>query len=703
MQSIFRHSCIAWLAAMVILLTLALRMTITETVRTAFSDRVAALTDPTAVQTPQPGPAHTVAFTVIVLLATAAVLATHKLCKQDKFFLMGFGTIAALLLASTFSAQNKFTALAGSCDVIMSLAAAMALLILGRDMRIKQLFIAAIMAITTVWIAKGFYQYYIEVPETVKFIEDNWDQILKQRGWQEEDSQAKLFLARVHSREITGYITFSNVVAAGMIPMILLALALTWQFFASSKTKSAHTQPESTSPGLQKNAVSNEIPLLPVIAVLAGLLTAAGACLLVLSDSKGGIGAFAICLPLVTAGMIFPKQVAIHRKKLLIAAGILTLIGTVTVVGYGLKNNGLPSLSLLYRWHYWQGAAQMVERAPLLGVGLNNFGDYYTQVKPPQSPEDVKDPHGFFVRFASECGIPVMMIVAVLIFWLIARSLRPRQLPESPIWSKPALFGIALLIFVWWFARLFIAEVPDLAFNVIMAVLNAALAASVVALTLTGLGQIASHRISILLNVLVVGACGMLLYDQINMGLVTGPVAMFFWCILAVAAAPDSDPEHYAPRMMEKTASGIIAVGAITLLIFVVGPLATDQFAWDPTPWENRALRAATPQDALNNWNEAVSRNPRSVELLRRRIQAKVLLGQPIENDIELLLSLNTTDAKVWMDVGLMPSGLSSARKKEILERALRLDDLMPADQPRKLQSIERDKINASIKILGEM
>ncbi len=704
-----RHSLITTVAAIAILLTLALRMTITETLRVPLADRMTALTQPINEQTPQPGPAHTVAFTIVILLSAAAVAGTHRLTKKDWLFLAGAGAASALMLASTFNAANRFAALIGTCDIIMSLAAAFAMLILGRHIRIKQIMIAAVAALAVVWIAKGFYQYYVEIPDTLYYIEEHKAEIFAQRGWQPDDPQAILYLARANSREITGYITFSNVVAAGLTPMILLLLAAAWQFLAEFKAAGAHPQEnaqrhasaESQTKKPDKKDAPNDIPLLPLVAGICAILALAAVWQLVVSDSKGGIGAFVLCLPIVILGMLMPRWVAAHRTMLMILASVVGVALAAGVIGYGVTHHGLPTLSLLYRWHYWLGALPMIEHSPLLGVGLNNFGDYYTMFKLPQSPEDVKDPHSIFVRFAAEGGLPLTLIILILIVWLLVSGLRSRKLPDPPVWGKASLWGIAAVIMLWWLIRLLIAEVPTLEFNIIMAFLNAAIAAAVAALILSALGKVSGTRISRLLNVLVIGAAGMLIYDQINMGLTTGPLAMTFWCILAVAAAPCDELKQATPALSSRVTACVIAAAGVALGIFVWAPLTTQSFAWDPTPWEDRGMLAQNSQQSLAAWDEAIARNPRSVELRRQRMRIRQTLQQPIEQDIEAILALNNSDARLFMDLGLMSSNLPPARRKEILEQALKLDDLMPADQPRKMRLAEREKLTAAIRELA--
>jgi O-antigen ligase len=75
------------------------------------------------------------------------------------------------------------------------------------------------------------------------------------------------------------------------------------------------------------------------------------------------------------------------------------------VVGHGLAHHNLVEKSLTYRWYYWTGAWRMLVKHPITGVGWNNFGSYYPEVRLAIASEEVQDPHNFFVRFFAELGI----------------------------------------------------------------------------------------------------------------------------------------------------------------------------------------------------------------------------------------------------------------------------------------------------------
>ena len=203
-----------------------------------------------------------------------------------------------------------------------------------------------------------------------------------------------------------------------------------------------------------------------------------------------------------------------------------------------------------------------IQQHPAWGVGLNNFGDYYLQFKRPSSPEDVKDPHNFFVRLAAETGLPATLLIALLLLWMIFRTGRsprpiPRQLlsPQSAIGNRQSAIPIiaaAIAAVLWIVIHLAISEVPII-FNLDITLIFAILAALVFAIILTLLNSLSTATRTPAMRYLtlaaVIGAVAMFLYDQINMALVTGPIAMLFWMLLGLADShdPHSADPHIAP------------------------------------------------------------------------------------------------------------------------------------------------------------
>jgi tetratricopeptide (TPR) repeat protein len=146
-----------------------------------------------------------------------------------------------------------------------------------------------------------------------------------------------------------------------------------------------------------------------------------------------------------------------QRARVVFAAAlILFFLGVAAVVGHGLAHGNLVEKSLTYRWYYWTGASRMLVKHPVLGVGWGNFGWFYPEVRVPAASEEVQDPHNFLVRFFAELGlVGGVLAVAwmVLLWWEMTRPKENSQLTtqnsavkRKGLWSLLAIaIGAAVL------------------------------------------------------------------------------------------------------------------------------------------------------------------------------------------------------------------------------------------------------------------
>ena len=82
-------------------------------------------------------------------------------------------------------------------------------------------------------------------------------------------------------------------------------------------------------------------------------------------------------------------------------------------------------LSLRYRLDYWQSTWQVLRTDWLTGVGLDNFGPRYVEFKLPQAPEEIGDPHNFFLSVWSKLGLAGLAALVALGAVAIRAWLRP--------------------------------------------------------------------------------------------------------------------------------------------------------------------------------------------------------------------------------------------------------------------------------------
>lgn len=291
---------------------------------------------------------------------------------------------AALLLAamalSTLRAGQKHLALIGSLDFAgLILYFVLLRQVLHRPWRIR-LALCVVAATGAVVLAKCANQHFIEIPETISYFEEHRGELVAtpeagagapSAGFLHDYEQ------RMRSGAVSGYFSHPNVLASYVVLIILAALAV-----AAERWRRA-------------GAASLIAPL--VIAVGGGTA-------LVLAQSKGAAAACALSVVGFLAGHAWYSP--LRRRPRIVAA---TVWGTVLLIalGVGLALRSDPAVlgrSMLFRTFYWRGAWSMLRNQGPLGIGAENFGRYFTRYKDVACPEDVEDPHGWWVRMTVEWG-----------------------------------------------------------------------------------------------------------------------------------------------------------------------------------------------------------------------------------------------------------------------------------------------------------
>jgi hypothetical protein len=691
-------------------LLLALRMTASEQLRETLNQLAGRLALPAAEQPVIVGPAIIAGQSAVALLvaAGASVLAAMQGSSQGMFPRRRAGQ--AVLLAAVFAcgivsmlgAANRFAAAVGLADLGTALAAgyAVAVLLPMLGQRGRRALVAGLLAIFAVWVAKGYLQEFVEFPETEAFVREHQEEVLRSQGIFNDEVQTKLFLTRMASREVHGYLAFSNVFAAGLVGLLTIATATLVAAFKA--------WPRALPSVQKKEGEPRQVSAAALGLVALCVLTIAGFVLLPMTGSQGGT-LLGVATPLAIAvGGFAWRQVVAWRRLLvgLCVAGLL--VGTAGVLFYGLRHDALPSKSLMFRWHYWTASAPIIREHPAWGVGLNNFGDYYLQFKRPSSPEDVKDPHNFFVRLASEMGVPAAVLVGAIAVWMLAGALRraheERDDEETTDMPAFALAGVTALLWVVLHLLFYEAAIE---FNVYITVFWAILAFGVFAAGMATLRpREGAGRFPVqgyLAAAAGVAALAMLAYDQINMALVTGPLAMMFWMVLGFCDSGDvaaAATATHQPARWAWVPAGTFGAAAVAVLTGLWIPLLNGSMPWDPSPHEEaviRALEANRPDVARAAMAAAIERSPRSLELRMKELTLlrEYFPNEPRADKIRAAAALDRANARVAYDLARTPSDLPAPERLKLLQEALERNALLPAEEykrltPEQLGEIER-------------
>ncbi len=220
-------------------------------------------------------------------------------------------------------------------------------------------------------------------------------------------------------------------------------------------------------PGLLASAVCATLPLLgalawrlrrrPLGAVPAGALVVAAATLLA-ARSKGAVVTLAVVGAALT--LLHPR-LAHRRRQVLAALAVLgALVGGLGLAAFlaGPERVGV-GLSLTVRLEYWSAGLGMLGDHPLLGVGVNQFREFYGAYKPLRA-EETLHAHNALVQVLAEGGLVGLAAwTALIVAWVwegVGTCLAPAvaraeetagEAWPARLWAGPAAgLGVALLL-----------------------------------------------------------------------------------------------------------------------------------------------------------------------------------------------------------------------------------------------------------------
>ncbi len=718
---------LAWTALSGLLLVLAVRMTLLEvTIRT-----IPHVTMGGAGRTILhfPGPTEIVGAGIITFALTGlALIAAEKIRKVAWLLLALILMILALAVAGTFHAANRFAALVGVFDAGMGLLAGWAMLILCTTDRRRQWVVVVMVGFLTMLCVKGFYQHYVEIPETIHYFFHHEAKYARQMGWKINSPEMKLYIGRLNSREVTGFFDLSDAFAEAMCPLLMLVAALGIALFNSRNADPpAFPPPPDNFPAGRspRRAVPNpddadgvDIPLPQFLAVCSTVIFLAGLAIVVFTKSKGGLASAVLCLLALLAAWRWRHWVALYRRHVTIAMVLLAAAGTAGLLIWGFHFHSLPTKSLKFRWEYWTGAVPMIFHHPLLGVGLNNFGYYYTQYKLPSAPEDVKNPHSVLVRVAAEMGLPAMVLWAAVIavYFSLVLETQPTT-PRACVSSQPlSVWAVALFALAWWWIHFMVLGTTRHTVEYVALLDTLYGFAAVIGMVLASFAWACLkpefRRFVALAGVL--GAAGMFLYDQVNMAQVTSSVAMLFWMVLGALAAPllpsspdqGSAPLKGSTRFWPSATLGTLGLlGAVLAAMLIWVPIIRRTQPWDPTRFANQYsqnLAVGNLPAALRDAQAVLQRDTRSQNWLSQIIAIKMRLGKDPAPQVQKMFALNRADARFrFRLVSTAACGLTPAQRLAQLHLALKLNAQLPPTEPARFTPRELTIIHRLIHALA--
>ena len=353
------------------------------------------------------GPAGSVTLDALALLGCLAAL-TAEAVDRRRLDLTVLVLLAIPIPSLVWNGWGDAEQIRAGSQWFAAIATAVGAAHLARDVRWRIVLLGAAVALTIPLAIKGIYQVTIEYSDTIRSFEQNKAALLESQGWEAGSSAAEIYFRRLTQREATGWLSLSNVFGSVM--------AMLGTFWVGAALAVARSKLQSGWLGLT---------VIIAAAALGGLTV---------SFSKGAVAAAVIGL-ILAAMCLMPRRWKRHVRPLT-AKVTFTLVAAALIVTalrgalFPGSLQGVDGYSLLFRWHYWVGAARMVAAHPCTGVGPDGFQNAYLLVRPLLSPEEVASPHNVFIDWLAGGGVSMIAWIALTLV-LLSRAAPSGSLRES--------------------------------------------------------------------------------------------------------------------------------------------------------------------------------------------------------------------------------------------------------------------------------
>ncbi len=259
--------------------------------------------------------------------------------------------------------------------------------------------------------AYGLFQAGVEIPQLRARFQKNPAQVMLEAKVPADPLHVRTFADRLlGSNEVFATFGLANSLAGFLVGPLVLAMAMLLRNLADDK-----------APGWRWGVIG--LAAAPLLCILV--------CLILTKSRSAWIGL------LVGAAVLAWQERRKVPARLLLGAGLAGLTLVVALAAVGLATGRLDrevltqsSMSLRYRWEYWQGAWGVIAEGAQVpsggtskfwsGVGPGNFGSHYLRHKLPQSSEEIQDPHDLFLEVWATAGFwALLALVAALAlaFW----------------------------------------------------------------------------------------------------------------------------------------------------------------------------------------------------------------------------------------------------------------------------------------------
>ena len=254
---------------------------------------------------------------------------------------------------------------------------------LESDPDFSKLLIASLIAGLLFSVYSAFSQYFSGFEDTLQFVKDREAQL----GIPLLDGQ---FGNRLKEARVSGDFTLCNSYAGYLVLVFPVAAAWLWELG------------KRVRPALPAQLILT----VPAFGVFCFLLKETG--------SRGAVLAL-----LAGAFLILPCLKLARKWKILLWSLVpFGIAGFWLLVRFGRGFN-----SMLIRFDYFQAAFRMALLRPFTGAGWGEFMNDYLILKDVVNDEAPHSPHNFILTLGSQCGLPALLLAALLLALPLAAAL----------------------------------------------------------------------------------------------------------------------------------------------------------------------------------------------------------------------------------------------------------------------------------------
>ncbi len=515
------------------------------------------------------GPAGAVVWHLLAVVGAVLALAFYVQrggrLRWPWLALAGLG-IAAALWQGTRHSDNLLPAGSWTAGVALAVAAAH----VGRLPSARRWMVGVVIAMMVPVGLQAGYDVLVQKPRDLAWWQANEMALLEQQGIRPGSSQHQLIERRTASIDATGPFGFSNALGTLAAGGAVLGLCASLGFGFREEQRLAWAGPACAGAG------------------------GCGLAAVWFTHSTGALGAIVITAGVL--GLVWRMGHARWRSGVPVLALLAVALPIVVVIlrgAAGPPESAEGERSLLFRYHYWQAAARVVQddlpQSALTGVGLAGYKYGYLAHKNPLSPENVDSAHNVFVDWVTMLGLggAAWCVLALCWLWGAARA-AARQDTETDRAKASHVYSVKLLHRPPVIAALLVAGAIFVTQYLIQyAMMDAALAllwlagaaGFVIVLALIGQSPRTGGR-GLTLGLLGM-ATAVLVQSQIDMAFKLMATAVPAWFALGLAASgeggePDAPvaPQRYRQSGFVLAGGGLLAV---VLAVCVVVPVVRHQ------------------------------------------------------------------------------------------------------------------------------